>query len=263
MTRIRSIATWLIAVTLIFCCPGSAQENNIDPQYKRSINCLVTRSFTAETCGPDFSIKLVFHEHPVTGVSVLLIRGGMMRNSPDDGAILASASTNSEGTARFFAVPPGKYTVSVEGGLLFSEPEVRVESNGEIGRAFSIEWPDNALKARTLRGKLLRAETIPGPTVPLQETSIQLLDIRTGQLLQDTFTSVDGSYAFSSTAPGLYAVRVTPPPKPDVGQSSAIVAIELDPAAKDGFIPELRLRQAECVGIAIFRQTKPGTWERE
>jgi hypothetical protein len=263
MTCTRSTAIWFIAVSLIFCCCASAQENNLDPQYTRSVNCLVSRSFTTETFGPDFSIKLVLHEHPISGVSVLLIRGGMMRNSPDDGAILASAPTNSEGIARFFAVPPGKYTVSVEGGLLFSEPEMRVESNGEIGRAFSIEWPDNALKVRTLRGKLLGTEKIPGPTVPLQETSVQLLDLRTGQLLQDTFTSVDGSYAFSSTAPGLYGVRVTPPPKPDVRQSSAIVAIELDPAAKERSIPELRLRQAECIGIAIFRQTKPGIWERE
>ena len=147
MTRIRSIATWLIAVTLIFCCPGSAQENNIDPQYKRSINCLVTRSFTAETFGPDFSIKLVFHEHPVPGVSVLLIRGGMMRNSPDDGAILASASTNSEGTARFFAVPPGKYTVSVEVGCFSPNRRCGSKATGRSGEHF----PSSGLTTRSRR----------------------------------------------------------------------------------------------------------------
>src|SRR4029077_5387548 len=135
----------------------------------------------------DFSVKLSFREAPVEGARLILARGGMAGNNPDHGLNEATAQTDSTGVAHFFAIPSGRYMLSVEDGLLFSEPEVKVVSKEKSGQKFALDWPSTTLSVRALSGKLVTSEQLDDDPLPLLRTEVELLDLRTGRAIEKSF----------------------------------------------------------------------------
>ena len=207
-------------------------------------------------------MKLSFRKSPVQGVRVVLTSGGTMRSGPDDGRVVATAKADSRGIAHFFAVPAGAYMASVQDGLLFSEPEVKVLDSEKSGQEFALDWPVEAIPVRALRGRLTMSEELSEEPTPLQEASVELLDLRTSRLIEASQTNENGSYEFSTVTPGLYVLRVNRPAKGKIESGKRDLAVELDPAAREVAIPEMKVLQSECAGVQLFQKIG-NDWEQQ
>jgi hypothetical protein len=161
--------------------------------------------------------------------------------------------TDSAGTAKFIAVAPGEYTAGAKDGLFFPSNEVTVHPDGGFRNQIKIEWPLGVLPVRTLRGKLVAPGERTEPDSPLQSATVQLVDLRSSRVIETQSTIDDGSYEFSTTEPGLYAVRVIPPTKDKKAEpASGDHAVELDPAALESTIPDLKVLQSACFGVQVL-----------
>ena len=249
-------ASWSLLMLLAVMMVTTFSHAQAEREGKKWLDCDGSWLFTNDPVGHDFSVKLSFREAPVTGARLILARRGIARNNPDDALVEATAQTDSRGVADFFASPPGRYMLSVEDGLLFSEPEVKVVSEEKSGQQFALDWPSTKIPVRALSGRLVTSEQLDDDPLPLLRTAVELLDLRTGRVIEKSFTAADGSFAFSTVDSGL-------PPKENVGQSSRELAVELDPAAKEGSIPEMKVLQSECGGAQLFRKAKSDKWEQQ
>ncbi len=211
--------------------------------------------------GSDFSLRLSFHELPLSGIRVALGRDGTLEAGEPNG-FAATAVTDSSGTARFSGIPAGKYTTTEKDGLLFPDDEIEVHAGTGPGEEILMKWPLGSLPVRTLRGKLITQAGESDMEHPLQSATVELLDLRSSRVLETLATIADGSYDFSTVQPGLYVLRIAPP---DRGKrkrpNSRELAIELDPAARESTIPELKVEQSECSGVQILRRVAMHRWE--
>ena len=95
------------AVTAILCCCIQAQSQAVNPSYKKWLDCDIDWIIGDSTVvvGPEFSIKLSFQKRPVTAVRLMLGRGWTSSAGFNDMGVVATAETDSQGIARFFAIP--------------------------------------------------------------------------------------------------------------------------------------------------------------
>jgi hypothetical protein len=265
MAMVRcSTARLAVAAAILCSCSFAQDRDSKDTNPKRKwLECDVDWIFTRHEVGSDFSLRVSFHETPLPGLRIALARGGMWADAEEPSGFLATAVTDSFGTARFFKVPAGKYTAVEKNGLLFPDDEIEVHADADSGREIIMEWPLDPLPVRTLRGKLITQADETEVALPLQPATVELVDLRSSKILETQSTIGDGSYEFSTIEPGLYVVRVIPPAKDQkTTPASGVIAIELDPAAKESTIPGLKVVQSECGGVQLSRETKPGTWEQ-
>jgi hypothetical protein len=74
------------------------------------------------------------------------------------------------------------------------------------------------------------------------------------RLIESVQTDDNGSYEFSTAEPGLFVLRVKLPARGKIESGKDDLAVELDPAAKEVSIPEMKVLQSECSGVQLFRR---------
>jgi hypothetical protein len=264
MTIVRSNPIRLAVAVAIVCGCSFAQDqsSSLAPAYRKWLACDVIWSFTSNDVASDFSIKLSFRQAPLPGIRVVLTPQEESTEANGHTRIPVAAVTDSSGTAYFLAVSAGKYYASVKNGLMFSSNEVTVHTDGEFDNKIEIEWPLVTLPVRTLRGKLIAPGEGAESDHPLQLATVKLVDLHSSRVLETQDTAADGSYEFSTIEPGLYVVRIIPPTKGKKTQAaSGDLAVELEPAAKESTIPEMKVLQSDCAGVQLLRRTAKDQWE--
>jgi hypothetical protein len=252
-----------VAVAILGSCSfAQGQDSDEATGQSKWLLCDVDWIFTPYDVGRDFCVKLSYHQALIPDIQVTLNPGGEVKDASGQLRLPISAVTDSSGTARFSAVPSGKYTVGAKDGLEFPSNELTVHSKGHFDNEIAIEWPLLPLPVRTLRGKLITQAEETDVERPLQPATVELVDLRSSKVLETQSTIGDGSYEFSTIEPGLYVVRVIPPAKDEkTTPASGGIAIELDPAAKESTIPEMKVEQSECYGVQLLRRSANGRWE--
>lgn len=254
----------MVAVAALSSLSFSQDQDAKDVQAQFDRLCSFDWIFTPYDVGRDFSVKLSSRQAPLPGIRIVLTPSGELKDVSGNRRVPVTAITDSSGTAHFLAVTPGKYNAEAKNGLDFPSNEVTVHSAGEgdFDAEVEIEWPLEPLPVRTLRGRLLEPGAGNKPDRPSRSTKVNLVDLRSSRVVETQRTLEDGSYEFSTVEPGLFVVRVVPPTKDKkTKESSADLAVELDPIAQEPTIPELKVVQSECAGVQLLRQTKPGQWE--
>ena len=220
--------------------------------------------------GPDFSLKVSFHNAPVIGAEMALVHGGVWPdvngNDAERGRVEATAQTDSLGVAHFFATPPGRYRVDSREGLLFpvSDMEINVDVTRGPGEEVTVRWAAHSIAVRALRGKLSISTRPEASDSPLRSTEVALFDLRTSRLIESGETGEDGLYEFATVDSGLYALRVALRSKIRENESeSHYLAIELDPAADEATIPELKVATSDCAGGHLYRKVDENRWEEQ
>jgi hypothetical protein len=229
-----------------------ARAQEFDHEFDRM--CVFDFLYSQATVGPDFSLKISFHEAPVAGSRISLMK---------DERAVATAKTDSHGIARFTAIPAGKYYANSPDGLLFPsgslEIEVKAENAaGKKAEKFELDWPNHSIAVRYLRGRFDVAEEAGGPQIPLRNALVELRDVRTARLIEYVQTDANGDYEFATNDPGIYALRLTLPKKKEAGSESRDLAVEIDPAAVEGSIPELEAVQSDCDGRELLQRSDTG-----
>jgi hypothetical protein len=244
-----------VAVAIVCGCSFSQdQSSNVAHAYRKWLTCDVIWGFTPYEVSGDFSVKLSFRQAPLPGIRVVLTPSGESADASGHRRVPVAAVTDSSGTAHFLAVPAGEYHAGAKNGLFFSSNEVTVHADGDFDQEIGIEWPLELLPVRALRGKLIVANEAAGADRPLQQAAVKLLDLRSSRVIETTRTLDDGSYQFSTIEPGIYAVRVIPPAKNKKAKPvSGDRAVELDAAAHESTIPELKVLQSDCAGVQLLR----------
>jgi hypothetical protein len=214
------------------------------------------------TVGSDFSVNVSFHGKPITRARVVLYK----EISASGTGVVATARTDSRGTARFRAIPSGSYYPDSPDGLLFRSDSllIKVEAGHDSSEKAEVEWPSNPIAVRNLQGRFNIAEEVNGSELPLRNTGLKLLDVYTAMLIESVQTDANGDFEFTTKDPGIYALRLTLPLKGEPGSEDRDLAIELDPAAKEGSIPEMTVVQSDCAGVQLLRRSETGDgWEEQ
>jgi hypothetical protein len=262
MANIRFNAVGIaVAVAILGGCSFAQDQDANDPNVEFERLCFFDRLSTPSDVGTRFSVRLSFHHAPVVGIRIVLTPSGESADASGHIRVPVIALTDSSGVAQFFAVPKGKYTAGAKDGLFFPSNEVTVHAKGDFDKEISIEWPLDPLPVRALRGKLIEAGEDTDPDHPLPDAKIELVDLRSSRVVDVQLTLADGSYEFSATVPGLYVLQVTPPLKDRKKPESGDLAIELDPAAHESTIPEMKVTQSDCAGVQFLRKTREDRWE--
>lgn len=261
---IARFAAVRLAVTFAILCGFSfaQDEGPSDAQAEFDRLCAFDQMFTPYDVGRDFSVKLSYHQALIPDIQVTLTPSGGVKDASAQLRVPISAVTDSSGTAHFSTVPSGKYTVGAKDGLEFPTNELTVHAKGHFDDEIAIEWPLVPLPVRTLRGKLITQAEEGDVVRPLQPATVELVDLRSSKVMETQRTIGDGSYEFSTIEPGLYVIRVIPPAKHEkTTPASGDISIELDPAAKESTIPEMKVEQSECYGVQLLRRATNGRWE--
>ena len=251
----KGFALVLAVLVVSLSSPVRAQDQNIAEPHYKWLDCDVSWIFSQETVGTTFSVRLKFRNSPVAN-TVLTLRG--------NGKVLPTVRTNLDGIARFDKVPPGKYWANSPDGLLFPSVQFDIKADHPLGEQVNLEWPitDQSVAHRFLRGRFSAAGDEKAPDIPLRNAALELRDIYTGTLIESVSTDDNGDYEFATTHPGLYALRLTLPKKGEVGTDVRDLPLELDAAATQLSIPEMKVVQSHCGGIRLFHRSRSNDgWE--
>ncbi len=251
MSAVRLAVAVAALTTLSFA--QSQDANDANAEFSRL--CFMSWLSTPYEVGRDFSVKLSYRQAPLPGIRLVL--------DPNDGGKAPVATTDDSGTAHFLAVPPGKYYAKAKNGLQFPSNEVTVHGagDGDFDSEIEIRWPLEPLPVRALRGRLLAPGAGDKPDRPLRSATVNLVELRSSRVVETRHTLGDGSYEFSTVEPGLFVVRVIPPAKDKkTKELSGDLAVELDPAAQEPTIPDLKVLQSECAGVQLLRRDPSGNW---
>ena len=141
--------------------------------------------------------------------------------------MVATANTDQDGAAHFFAIRPGRYQAHIDQALLSPSPEIEVHANEvlandvqanndsaeEVREKVRIEWPGSPAVTRSVRGWITSWQKDSpqnrSERRPFARVMVQLLDLRSGKLLASTHTNTDGYYEFAVSDDGLYVLRVS------------------------------------------------------
>jgi hypothetical protein len=245
------------AILVVLVYSANAQEQELGEPYKKWLDCAVDWIFNEEAVSPSFSLKISFHGAPVAGARITLNK---------DGKAAVTATTNQQGVARFVSIPPGKYDLESPDGLLFPSGRLVIEVKAKhvSGEKVSLDWPNYSLAYRFLRGRFTTSEQVDDPEIPLRNTLVELRNVYTARLIESGSTDANGDYQFSTTDPGLYALRLVLPKKGQAGFENRDLAVELDPSAKEYSIPEMKVVQSDCYGVQLLRRAPTeNIWESQ
>jgi hypothetical protein len=249
----RAVLVVFALTVLTYSAYAQSTENEFDRL------CFFDRLFSEPTVGPDFSLKLSFHGRPIAGASIAI------ENSK--GNVAATAKTNPKGVAHFTAIPPGEYYPSAPDGLLFPSGSlvIEVKAGNPAGERVKVEWPADPSSIRSAKGRFTTSDLLDDPDIPMQNQRVELLDLRTATLIESAQTNANGEYEFKTAQPGLYALRVTLPRKGEPGSENHDLAVEVDPAASDYALPDMKVVQSNCNGVQFYRRSESddGTWDQQ
>jgi hypothetical protein len=202
---------------------------------------------------PDFTVKVSFRGRPISGVEVTLSGVDPLPDGSGKHAT-ASGTTEFDGVAQFYAVPPGRYIAHVNQGLLAQSQDVGVEAASTGTGELRLEWPLATIAARNMRGWISAWErTTPqnrSRRVPLSDVPVQLFDLRSGQLVANTRTTDDGYYEFPDSGNGLYVVRVSEGRYPDMRGYDQAVEIASNSARDE--MPVLVVDHVCDLGLSVL-----------
>jgi hypothetical protein len=215
-----------LAISLAICSGASAQSRlaRLERDQMHSwmdcdVDCQPDWRTWALHRSPDFTVKVSFRGRPISGVEVTLSGVDPLPDGSGKHAT-ASGTTETDGVAQFYAVPPGRYIAHVNQGLLAQSQDVGVEAANSGTGELRLEWPLATLATRSVRGWISAWErTTPqnrSQRVPLSGAQVQLFDLRSGELVDSARTSDDGYYEFPDSGNGLYVVRVSEGRYPDM-----------------------------------------------
>ena len=246
----------LAAVVTFLACAAGAQSQTDGQTLRKWLDCDVSWIFSDATVGPDFLLKVSFHGTPVAGHRISLRK---------DREVVATARTNSQGNARFHAVPPGSYHADSPDGVLFPSGnlEIEVKAGRTPSEKVEVEWPASSIAVRNLRGRFGVSEQLDSPELPLRNASVELRDLRSARFIESALTDANGDFEFITKDSGLYALRLTLMKQGELGFEYRDLAIELDPAAKEPAIPEMKAIRSNCAGVQLFRENRLGGWEQQ
>jgi hypothetical protein len=246
-----SLSAILFAVAAGLGSKAHAQTNATD-KHRWLEDCPADRIYSTHNTGSNFSVKVSFHKDPISSVRVLLAREG---NQPDerDWPVVATSETDSRGTARFFAIPAGKYKARIDGELLTpASEEIEVDENDATATEINFQWPEKTQATRTLRGGVTVVHNPTKEAIPLQYVLIQLLDLRTARPLARTHSNGEGYFAFPPVGDGLYVVRFSED-QDDASSQTDDIAVEVRPNALEEDMPSVKLEETDC-GTRVSRQ---------
>lgn len=255
----------IILFVAVLNCYALAQTQTIGEPHHKWPDCGVDLMFSEATFGPNFSLKVWHHGTPVSGARIKLNKAV---NASGDG-IVASARTDSRGIARFRAIPKGRYYPDSLDRLLFPLYLIIEVKTGEpTGKSVTLDWPDHPIVIRKLRGRLSISEEPDTPNLPLRNATVELRDVYTSRLLETASTDANGDYEFTTSAPGLYALRLVLPTRTEADFENRDLAVELDPSAKEFSISEMKVVQSGGChyggGVQLLRKSSvDDRWEAQ
>jgi hypothetical protein len=256
-----SIVRLAVALAILGGFSFAQDQVSTGPNAEFDGVCFYDRLYMPYDVGRNFSVKLSYHRALIPNIQVTLTPRGEVKDSNGHLRVPLSAVTDSSGTAHFSSVQSGKYSVGAKNGLEFRSNVLTVHAKGHFDNKIAIKWPVVSLPVRSLRGKLITQAERTDAERPLQPATVELVDLRSSIVLETQSTIGDGSYEFSTIGPGLYVVRVIPPAKDEKTKPpSGDITIELDPAAKEPTIPDLKVKQSKCAGVLVFRRNAKSNW---
>lgn len=177
--------------------------------------------------GPTFRVRVEDRGHPVGGLRVKI------GSDRADGNRTVT-DTDENGFARFSAVPPGSYHLSVDqdDAGIPDGAALDVKLDGPTDVTVPLKWPSTApVLVRSLNGTMHRPDYLPGQSQP--RLSLDLLEGISGRKLESLQTSDTGEFSFENGAPGLYFLRLKPSGlKGWSGEEiTGLVAVAVDPGA--------------------------------
>jgi|SRR5215831_4110090 len=243
MKRAKRIAAPLLIYalgSLVLSGVFVANAQISSPDQGRWPTCANTPPAEEHHSGPNFTVRISFREQPIVGLKVIL---GVVTTEfgQNAGEIIATARTDSDGIAHFFAIPAGVYRAHVEKALLAQSREIQVEADDASENRVDIEWPDSPTMTGNLRGRIFswqksspqnRAEILPHKNV-----FVQLLDLRSGKPLGSVHTDSAGYYEFPPHPDGFYVLRVGEHTDPSINNYDS--AIEVAQDGTHGDMPNL------------------------
>jgi hypothetical protein len=219
--------------------------------HRSWLDCDISWLMTDYHVSSSFVIRVSFHDTAVPGARVVLNRTGS-EASVQTASI--HGDTDSLGVTTFSGVPEGTYQARIENGLLSPYAEFEVRSDIVNGDDIELQWPNESTSVRSLRGRLVRGRSKYGLIKPLQNASVELLDLHTGQTISRTNTSLLGNYAFRAAEPGLYVLRIRPRgASEDSDWDRHDIAVELMQNAAQLRLPPLRVQKTKCNGLQVSR----------
>ena len=239
MAKTRCLYLLLVAIALSVPV-AKAQMGSPDSGHWVTCNS----SWTAEdhTTGPNFNVKVWFRGQPIAGARVVLT--SERADAPQGGSeVIASHHTDSDGVAHFSGIPLGTYKAHLDQALLAPGDEIDVEPSYPAANQFQIEWPEQPIVTRSVRGWIRswqksspqnRSELRPHGNV-----LVQLLGLRSGQPLASMHTNSDGYYEFYVPNDGLYVLRIGEHPDPSINSFDQAVEVVGDATLEH--VPDLEV----------------------
>ena len=140
----------------------------------------------------------------------------------EDGSVVATTTTQADGTYSFAKLPAGKYTVKVEPSDLLKKLEqtedpdgtkdhtsgvVQVSHDNPSVKNVNFGYATNYTIKGTIYRDADRSETLEDGEKHYQGVTVELLDA-SGNVVATTTTDAHGAYAFTNLEEGTYKVRV-------------------------------------------------------
>jgi hypothetical protein len=229
----------LVAIALSI---PAAQAQTEFPDSGHWVTCESNWMAEDHSSGPNFTVRVSFRGQPIAGTRVVLM--GEMADVPHAGSeFVATHHTDSNGVAHFSGIPRGTYKAHIERALLAPGEEIDVEAGHAASNEFQIEWPEEPIVTRSVRGWIRswqksspqnRSELRPHGNV-----LVQLLDLRSGHPLASMHTNSDGYYEFYAPNDGLYVLRIGEHPDPSI--NSYDQAVEVAGNAMLDHVPDLEV----------------------
>ena len=132
--------------------------------------------------------------------------------------IVAQASTDETGTARFKLDRAGTFMLSPENRESWLDYVVLYVSDHQSSSSVvELLWPPvTILRTAHLRGRLSTG-LFSSHSTPLKHRGLKLRSLVDYREVADTTTGDDGAFEFRETAPGLYFLQLVPTPKDTIG----------------------------------------------
>jgi len=219
--RANCVTVLFFVVCGITCCAATqtcGDENLLRPAcYNAARGNLPTPS--------DFTAHVHFRMRPFVSVRVLVTD----LESGSYGRVVATAETDFDGMAHFFAIPLGKYQVRLDAPILAPSQNIEVVPGIEYAMQIDLPWPGWTPVARRAEGRMCtweRPSAVENPVrSALQNGQLELLDLRSGKLMAVTRTNQDGYYEFPHIRDGLYVLRVEADDEPGEHRFEQVVEV--------------------------------------
>ena len=243
MARLRGpYAALGLSAVLVLGCSLQVGAQDHGEAHRRWLPCDVSWAVgDHDHTSPDFTVRVHYRQQPVASVKVRLT-SEEAEGQAADGRVVATADTDSDGNAHFFAIPPGLYEARVDAGLQAPRRDVEVEARLRRPAAVDLEWPSWPIVAQTAQGKIsVWAQPLPEQDAvrrPFPFVDVELLDLRTARLLAVSRTDEGGNYVFPGVGDGLYVLRVDAGSNADMHEFERAIEIRLH--AKRLRMPELQ-----------------------